>query len=244
MIMIHAQFKKIVCYPRLAVFCVILILFMMNQAAFPQVVNQATKKKISIGVGLFTDLWLNMPSGIKSRTINQGVNLFVLYNLPFGKSDFGFSAGLGLSVHNCYGNFLVDNRNDTVHLLKIPDTTSYKRSKITLTYLEVPIEFHFKSKSKVSVGLGFKGGFLVGSSTKYVGNGNIPGLNYTVYSNEKIRIKFWGIKNLEQFTYGPTLRIGYKWANFYGYYMLSSVFTRNHGPDMYPISLGFVLMPF
>ena len=244
MIMIHAMLKKIVCFPLFAFFSVLLILLFINPAAFTQVVNQATKKKVSIGVGLNTDIWLNMPSGIKTRAINQGVNLFVLYNIPFGKSDFGFSIGLGLSVHNCYGNFLVDNRNDTVHLMKIPDTTSYKRSKITLTYLELPLEFHFKSKSKVSVGLGFKAGLLVGSSTKFIGNGNIATSVYTIHSQEKVRLKFWGIKNLEQFTYGPTLRIGYKWANLYASYMISTIFTKNHGPDMYPITVGFVLMPF
>ncbi len=211
---------------------------------YSQVVNESTKKRISIGFGLFTDIMMKMPSGIKARTINQGVNVFGTYNVPFGKSNFSFAIGLGFGTHNIYGNFFVNSTSDSTALIRMPDSVNYKRSKITLSYLEIPLEFRFKSNSKVNVGLGFKGGLLIGSSSKYVGDGEITTTNYTLHSSEKTRVKFWGIKNLEQFTYGPTLRIGYKWFNVNGYYMLSSLFTKNRGPEMYPISVGFVLMPF
>ncbi len=211
-----------------------------------QVVNEVTKKKISVGIGMFTDIWMNMPSNVKSRTINQGFQVFALYNTPFGKSNFGFSIGLGLSAHNLYGNFLVDRLKDSTFLKPIPSNVSYKRSKIALAYLELPIEFNFKSKSKVSVGLGFKVGMLVGSNTKYVGSADsLVTNNYYIHNGgEKIRFRVWGLKNLEQFTYGPTLRVGYKWFNLTGYYMLSSVFNKTRGPEMSPISVGFVIMPF
>ena len=222
-------------------FCLILA-----PAVRSQVVNEVTKKKISIGVGMFTDIWMNTPSDIKIRTINQGFNVFALYNTPFGKSHFGFSIGLGLSAHNMYGNFLVDKFKDSTFLKPIPSSVSYKRSKITLAYLEVPVEFNFKSKSKVSVALGFKVGMLVGSNTKYVGNADslVTNQYYIHTAGEKIRFRTWGIKNLEQFTYGPTIRVGYKWFNLTGYYMLSSVFNKTRGPELYPISVGFVIMPF
>ena len=95
----------------------------------------------------------------------------------------------------------------------------------------------------MSGGLGFKAGFLIGSSTKYMGDGPITTTNYTLAAGKQ-RVKFWGIENLESFTYGPTLRIGYKWIHLYGYYMLSTLFDTSRGPEMYPITVGFVLMPF
>ena len=196
---------------------------------------------------MFTDVMIKFPSGVKPRTINQGVNVFGTYNVPFGKSNFGFSIGLGLTAHNIYGNFLVNRTSDSTKLVKIPDSVSYKRSKMTLAYLEIPIEFRFKSKSKISVGIGFKGGFLVGSSTKYVGNGNVDissGFMPTPNYKEKTKVKFWGIKDLESFTYGPTLRIGYKWFNVNAFYMLSSIFKKSSGPEIVPLSIGFTLMPF
>jgi len=209
-----------------------------------QVVNEQAKRKISVGVGMFTDIMVKFPSDVKPRTINQGFNVFATYNVPFGKSNFGFSIGLGLTAHNIYGNFTVNKYADSTRLVKIPDTTSYKRSKMTLAYLEVPLEFRFKSKSKVSIGIGFKGGFLIGSSTKYVGDGNIKNPDYTLISKSLTKVKFWGISDLESITYGPTFRIGYKWFNINAAYMLSSVFNKSNGPDVVPLSIGFVLMPF
>jgi hypothetical protein len=238
-----AFYSKIILF-RLSVSVIVLLSFFMIQApASAQVVNAATKNKFSFGVGLFDDIWLKVPSGVKTRTINQGVQLFGMYNVPFGKSIFGFSIGLGLTAHNAYGNFIVNSKSDSTWLPKIPDSVSYRRSKFTLVYLELPIEFHFKTKSKVSVGIGFKVGRIIGSSMKYVGDGNIATTNFTMHSTERVRFKMWGIKNLEQFTYGPTLRVGYRWFNVTASYMLSHVFTSN-GPEMYPISVGFVLLPF
>ena len=212
-----------------------------------QVVNETAKRKISFGVGLFTDVMTKFPSGVKPRTINQGFNVFGTYNIPFGKSNFGFAIGLGITAHNIFGNFIVNRTQDSTKLVKIPDTVSYKRSKMTLAYLEIPIEFRFKSKSKISVGIGFKGGFLIGSNTKYVGDGNVnisSGFMPTPNYSEKTKVKFWGIKNLESFSYGPTLRIGYKWFNVNASYMLSSIFVKSSGPEVVPLSIGFLLMPF
>jgi hypothetical protein len=218
--------------------------FLVTSSGYSQVVTEKTKKKISIGVGLSTDIMMKMPSGIKAWAINRGANVFGTYNVPFGKSDFSFAIGVGISSHNIFGNFIVNSTPDSTSLIKIPDSIDYKRSKITLAYGEIPIEFRFKSKSKVSVGVGFKAGILLGSSSKYIGDGPITTTNYTLNATGKQRAKFWGIDNLEQFTYGPTLRIGYKWINVTGYYMLSNLFTKNRGPEMYPISVGFLLMPF
>jgi hypothetical protein len=223
---------------------VILVVFFFTSPGYSQVVTEKTKKKISIGMGLSTDIMMNMPSGVKAWAINRGANVFGTYNIPFGKSDFSFAIGVGISSHNIFGNFVVNSTPDSTWLFKIPDSVSYKRSKITLAYGEVPIEFRFKSKSKVSVGVGFKAGILLGSSTKYIGDGPITTTNYTLNATGKQRAKFWKIDNLEQFTYGPTLRVGYKWINATCYYMISNLFVKNRGPEMYPISVGFVLMPF
>ena len=197
-------------------FILLFTVLLISSQGYSQVVNSTAKKKISIGVGLSTDIMMKVPDGIKTRAINHGATVFGTYNIPFGKSNFGFAIGVAITTHNIYGNFIVDSRTENTSLNHIPDSISYKRSKITLAYGEVPIEFRFKSKSKISVGIGFKAGFLLGSSAKYVGNGIIDTAsttNFTIPTTQKTAIKFWGIKNLEQFTYGPTLRIGYKWIN-------------------------------
>lgn len=229
---------------RIAIAFILLSSLMFSTSLTAQVVNSATKKKISIGVGLSTDIMMNMPEDIKPWAINRGFNILGTYNMPFGKSDFSFAIGIGLSTHNIYGNFVVNSTPDSTVLQRIPDSIEYKHSKMTLAYLEVPLEFRWKHKSKVTVGIGFKGGYMISSSAKYVGNGVIETNSFTVPTEEKTRIKFWGIKNLENLTYGPTFRVGYKWISLTGYYMMSTMFTKGRGPEMYPISVGFLLMPF
>jgi len=187
---------------------------------------------------MFTDFWQNLPSGIKTRTINQGFNVFATYNLPFGKSNFGFSVGLGLRIHNMYGNFQVKGVNDSIQLVRIPDSISYQRSKLVLPYLELPIEFRFKTKYKFSLGIGFKVGYMLPAHTKWVGE------DYLLNTTDKLRVSFRDVKYLEKFSYGPTFRVGYKWFHLNAYYSLSNIFSKNKGPQISPISVGFLLMPF
>lgn len=225
------------------IFCLLLVgVFTQGHG---QIVNEVAKKKISIGVGLFTDVLLKFPEGVKPRTINQGFSVFGTYNVPFGKSNFGFGIGMGITTHNIYGNFLLSKLSDSTKLIKIPATVSYKRSKMSLVYLEIPVEFRFKSKSKISAGIGFKAGFLIGSSTKYVGDEGITTASGdTLHSSDKLNVRVRGIKNLESITYGPTVRIGYKWFNVNASYIISSLFNKSRGPEIVPLSIGFTLMPF
>jgi len=203
-----------------------------------QMVNEITKKRVTIGVGMFNDIWFDLPEGIKTRTINQGFQAFAMYNVPFGKSNFGFAIGLGFRTNNLYGNFLVNSTNDSTTLEKIPDSVNYQRSKLTMPWLELPIEFKFKSKSKIAVGIGFKIAYLLPAYTKYVGD------NYIEGTIAKLRVKYREVKNLEQFSYGPTFRIGYRWFHINAYYSISKLFTKGNGPQMYPLTIGFLIMPF
>ena len=219
---------------------ILIILFLMV-ASFngrTQMVNEVAKKRVTIGVGMFNDIWFEIPQGIKTRTINQGFQAFAMYNVPFGKSNFGFAIGIGFRANNLYGNFLVNSTNDSTSLDKIPDSVNYKRSKLTMPWLELPIEFKFKSKSKIAVGIGFKIAYMLPAHTKYVGD------NYIEGTIAKLRVKFREVKHLEQFSYGPTFRIGYRWFQINAYYSISKLFTKGNGPQMYPLTIGFLLMPF
>jgi hypothetical protein len=203
-----------------------------------QIINEKTKKKIHVGIGMFTDIYMGIPKNIKTRTINQGFQAVIAYKVPFGKSNFGFGVGLGMSIHNMFGNFTVKSYTDSTNLVKIPDSISHKRSKLVMPYLEIPIEFAYVNKAKFCLGLGFKVGYMLPAHTKYVGD------DYIYNTNDQLRVKFRNVLNLDRFEYGPQLRIGYKWFNLVGYYQLSSIFQQGKGPDIYPITVGFMLRPF
>jgi len=227
--------KKILINFTAVMLCVPILVPTFSQA---QVVNASTKKRISIGVGLFTDIWMQTPSGMKTRTINQGVQVFGTYNMPFGKSNFSFAIGLGISIHNLYWNYRFQGDSTNFQFVKIEDNLAYKRSKLTMPYIEVPIEFRLKTKSKVSAALGFKVGYMVYGHAKWVGD------DYLFKSTNRLIASFKDINHIEKFEYGPTVRLGYKWFNVNAYFSLSKIFQKETNIDMYPISVGFVLMPF
>lgn len=212
-----------------------------------QVLSESAKRKVTVGADLFTDIWMYsvdgtfLGSGFETRTINQGVNVFIMYNLQMGESQHSFSIGLGLRNHNMYSNSRVEDvKGDSIIFNVIPDAgvnkVDYKRSKINLTYLEIPLEFKFRWESGFKFGVGFKGGYLVDSKEKYVGTRPATG------TWEKVKNK--DINYLEDFSFGATLRVGYKFISVFGYYQITKVFEVSRGPELYPISVGITITPF
>jgi hypothetical protein len=214
---------------------------------YAQVLSESAKRKVTVGVDFYTDIWQYsvdgtfLPEGFRARTINQGANVFMMYNLQMGKSLHDFSVGLGIRSVNMYTNSrVVDVKGDSIIFSLIPDNgadkVSYKRTKINMTYLEIPIDFKFKWKSGFKFSVGFKGGYLIDSKEKYVGMRSATG------PWEKVKQK--DINYLEDFAFGATLRVGYKWISFFGYYQITKVFKVSRGPELYPISVGITITPF
>lgn len=221
-------------------FLILLSLVYLN--SFTQVVNEETKRNFTFGLDVFTDIWQDIPKKrIDPKTINPGVNIFGTYNYMFGTSNVSLSPGLGLGVHNMFNSSLCFTDENKTYFVPINDTIpgiSYKKSKFVTTYLDIPIEIRYKSKSEFRASVGFKFGFLVMGSSKYKGDDYPNGTtNLVIYKKKKIDY-------LESNRYGFTARLGYKWLNLYGYYQLSSLFQSGKGPEMYPISVGITLIPF
>lgn len=210
--------------------------------AFTQVVNEKTKKLFTLGFDVYTDLWQDVPSTVEPKTINPGVNIFGTYNFLFGESNFSFSPGIGLGIHNMYSSSFFKTSIDSSYFVPIgevlPEDYSYKKSKFVAPYLDIPLEIRFKSKSEFRIAVGFKFGFLLRAYTKYKGDDYLEELHQTtIYKNKMLQ-------HLEKNRYGFIGRIGYKWLNIYGYYQLSTLFVKNKGPQMYPISIGITVIPF
>ncbi|MBW6491244.1 MAG: PorT family protein [Lentimicrobium sp.] len=200
------------------------------------------KDKIATGIDIFNDLVMDAPDGIKFRGFNPGVNIYAMHNFPIGESSFAFAAGLGLGMHNMFSNSILKDTSGVSFLSKIPTKTTggedldYKKSKISLTYVDVPAELRFKTESGFRVALGFKVGYLINAHTKYKGD--------DLEDGSKTKIKVSQLPNFQTWRFGPTMQIGYKWVNLTGFYSVSKVFEENFGPGIYPISLGLSLRPF
>ena len=216
----------------------IVSLLLISVSSIAQVVTEETKRKFTFGLDVFTDIWQDVPKGIEPKTINPGANVFGSYNYMFGESNVSFSPGLGLSMHNLYSDSWLKATPDSTYFEPVIDTLSFKKSKLTATYLDIPIELRYKSKGEFRLAVGFKFGFLIRGHTKYKGNDYIDG------TTQEVIIKKKKLAFMEKNRYGFTGRIGYKWFNLWGYYQLSTLFEKGKGPEMYPISVGITIIPF
>jgi hypothetical protein len=216
---------------------IILITFSGFAQSKTDKVAETTIKRFSFGADIFTDIWMNQPEGVKVRTINQGVNVFGMYNYPIGESNFSFAFGFGFGFHNMYSNSRIkDIKADSIEFVKIPDSISYKKSKLGLSYFDVPIEFRLKTKDKVRFAIGFKVGYLIDAKTKYKGN-RIDGKQWIEKHKQ--------VDHVEKWRFGPTIRVGFHWFNIFAFYSVTHIFKPGRGPDkLYPISVGITLLPF
>lgn len=214
-------------------------------SVFSQVVSESTIRKFNIGVGMSTDIWLDLPDNMKTRTINQGFQVFGMYNHRIKESSIYLAGGIGITSHNMYSdNYIDDVKADSISFLKIPDDIRYKKSKVSLAYIDIPLEFRIKTKKHFRIAFGFKFGYMINSHTKYKGNRFIE-IDGNVGTDEvDVLVKSKDISEVEDWRYGPTFRIGYKWFNVTVYYQISKVFKVDRGPDLYPISIGIAVIPF
>jgi len=197
--------------------------------------------KITMGVDIFNDFVQDSPSDINFRTINPGVNVYGMYNYPVPKSNISLAIGLGLGMHNLHSNGILSESSGISILTPYPDylnqkNINYKKNKLQLTYLDIPAEIRYKSEGGFRLALGIKAGYLLGAHTKFKGDDPATGIG--------TKIKQSKIANLEQWRFGPTFQIGYKYINFTAFYSLTTVFDKTKAPDIYPISLGIALRPF
>ncbi len=217
----------------------LLFALISSQSIRAQSLSESAMKKVTVGVDIFTDIWVNAPTNVQIRTIHPAANGYITYNMGVGESKkFTFGIGLGIGSHNMYSNngFIKDVKSDTIKYIQVTKGLKMKRSKFTVTYLEVPLELRFKSKLGIKISLGFKLGYMIDSKEKYVG---------ATIANGPIQIiKRKKISQLNSFSYSPTLRIGYKSFNLFFSYALGPVFRVGHGPQLHPMSLGITLTPF
>jgi len=168
------------------------------------------------------------------------INLnFAQYSLGFGTSHIGALTGLGLEFNNYFfdGNNSIVEQDDQVVELPLTDSvTSVNKSKLTTTFLRIPIviEFQFPNvvrAKRVYISAGLIAGLKLGSHTKVVYED----------SNGKDKDKNNDDFNISPFRYGLTARIGYGGLSIFSDYYFTPMFVEGKGPDLHPISIGLAL---
>lgn len=224
-----------------------LIALIVSATSFAQLIANKTDNKVTVGFDLFNDFQLGTNDDWDARGFNQGVDWYITYNFPLGESKkHTVSIGAGMSHHNyfSYSHILNPYTNDTIHYVQVRELENFKRFKVNVNYVDIPLELRFRIKDQFKIGVGFKLGIKVMGKTKYVGPDYTDNA-LTDGSGNIIHEKQCYIKNLEQYTYSITLRAGWKWVSAFACYQLNPVFEVGHNaPVIHPLSVGVAFSPF
>lgn len=221
------------------IFAVILISFSNAQEGENQ--TKINKRGDMLIVDFYHNFWLNVPDSVDSRAFSQGVNVAVTYNFPILSKGFSLAVGLGVKSHNFYSNSILKTDSATGVSYFSPSARNgkdYVVNKLSTTYITIPLEIRYKSKSKFRASLGFTVGLRIDGHTKYNGD------DYLFGTNDKLKIKLRPVDNLNIWNFSTTARIGYKWINLLVSYSLNKIFTANKGPEIQPLSVGISIIPF
>ena len=224
-------------------FGILLIFLFATTQMSAQVAPTTVKKKINVGVDIFTDMWTNLPSDMTTRKLNPSANVFATYNFLVGNKKNGnviFSLGLGIGTHvlSSKTNYISNVKADTIRFIPVPTTQHMKKSKMTITSLDVPAELKFKLKHGFHMGIGFKISMVLRSKESYTGT--IASYADGITRQEKYKKIF----QLNSTCYTPSIRLGYKNFDIYAAYQIIPTFRTGHGPDIHPFSLGITITPF
>lgn len=175
------------------------------------------------------------------KSINFNLN-FLEYAVPFAHQHMGVVTGMGMEVSNLrLSNNVGLIKNDVG--VTVADSSYIKgginlsKSKLTMTYLTIPLLMEFQVPSghkRFYVSAGVIGGVKLGSHTK------------VVYQDggQKQKDKNRNDYNLATLRYGFHARVGYKFINLYATYYPVALFEKDKGPEVYPFNVGLVLLGF
>lgn len=152
------------------------------------------------------------------------------------KEGTRWSNSLGVEV--AWNNFKYDNAviitkgSEGVSFDPFPADQKKIKSKLTATWLNLPLMIHYKSqKSSFHVALGGFVGYRLEShsKTKYEMDGSTK--KDHVYTN------FY----LNSLQYGARFQLGYYGVDFFAQYNLNPLFSKGKGPELTPFSFGFTI---
>jgi hypothetical protein len=202
------------------------------------IVNKAKDRLV---IDLSVDMLFNKPDSLKVKVFSRGLNAYFMYDVVIAKSHFSFAPGLGIGTNNYYINSsIVSDTNKTYTIPINKDIYDYKKNKISVAYVDIPVELRFRSKpnekgTSWKLGAGFKAGINISNKWKY--KGADLSADPTDVNKDDVKWKQFNLDNIQKFRYGVTLRGGYGMVNAFVYYSLSDLF-KSGSVRLTPFSFG------
>jgi hypothetical protein len=224
------------------VFLLVLAITAVQNYAFSQAFDP-TAWRNTVYVGPTYSNWASYPSYIKMSAKNNigadvgYIHRFGLHHDTSGMDNIAINLGLGLSMVNIHANIDPFGSNstgfDTVGKVGIVGN-DYRKNKLALSYLEIPVELVFKvhpsSGAGFKIAIGFRGGVCIDAHSKYV--------------RDDFTYKLKSFNNIEMWRYGPTVRIGLGSFSLFGRYDMNSTFDASKAPKYSLYTIGLMVSSY
>lgn len=160
------------------------------------------------------------PDGFKQNKFSPGIAVGFLRDMPINKNrTWSIAAGLGYSLAVYNQNLVIDDSSSpTSYQIIGSDFSSYSKDKLSLHFVDLPIEIRWRNSTPESHKF-----WRIYSGLK---------LSYLFYDQYKLvssdaTIKSSNNKDLNKFHYGIYLAVGNNTINLYAYYGLNPLFKSS-----------------
>jgi len=225
---------------------IFIALLHLHTSLFAQITGDAMKPKLSnwqskqdrLVVDINLDNWDKTPQGIEIKMgRSRGVNVMFTDEKQFGAGNVAFSWGIGFSSQNFHSNgeLIRDvNRDSSYFSSARLDTISYDLNKLSLNYLDIPLELRFRTNAnakgnRLKLAVGFKFGVLLNAHTKF--------------DDGDVKFKTFHLKNISDIHYGLTGRLGFGHIGVSYFMSLTTLFNEGEGMKIFPYSIGISFTP-
>lgn len=198
-------------------------------------------------VQLASNFWSGTPDSIDShiKGLNRSANVYLMLNKPF-KTNPGLSVafGIGVGTSNIYFKKMtvdIAGTNSNLNFINADNLNRYKKYKLSLSYLEVPVEFRFSAKpatpnKSVKAAIGLKVGTMLNAHTK---GKTLQSSTGSVISNSIDKVNSKSYFNTTRLA--ATARVGYGIFSLFGAYNLTSLFKDGVAEQIKPFQIGLTI---
>ncbi|RYY10363.1 MAG: PorT family protein [Chitinophagaceae bacterium] len=160
----------------------------------------------------------NLPREMSQNKFSVGVSGGFLRDFPVNKQrNVAIALGLGYTLQNYNYNLIVSQTPTGVTYEYIGDDLYYEKNKLSLNYVDLPVEFRWRTSVPEShkfwrIYTGLKFSYLFNSRSKFTGVG---GKNLVINNSD-----------LNPFRFSTYVAAGYNTWNFYACYGINPIFRR------------------
>jgi hypothetical protein len=183
--------------------------------------------------------WMGDRKIFQSPWNSLGYNVSLMFDKVISSQNT-FSIGYGLTFSH-YNNktdkdFVRDYSEGSTLLVDFDENTDFVRNKFTANYIELPVEFRFRTKGRKH----FK--FLIGGKIGY----QLNSFTQQVISNDGARLnsRNYSFPDINPLRYGATVRFGLRNYAVFAAYHFSPLFRDVESVHLNPISVGLSLSLF